>query len=238
MGLEEVMFQAGLIAVQQLIEAEVEKLAGPRYSRSPEKMCTDGVSNRAIHVGGQKIRQSPEGHCAKASGKRQEVEIKTYKEFSKPDAMNKAIMAKMLAGVSTRDYAGTIDEIMDGHGISRSAVSRRAVTTAGKQLEEFYDRRFDDREFVVIMIDGIGVAGIDNIVALGVDMWGKKAVLGIRQGATENTKVCTQLLEDLGRARVVARRRLLVCSRWRQSLVKGDQEDVRRECSDTAVPSA
>jgi transposase-like protein len=47
------------------------------------------------------------------------------------------------------------------------------------------------------MIDGIGVSDIANIVALGVDVWGKKKVLGVRQGATENTVVCTELLEDL-----------------------------------------
>jgi transposase-like protein len=47
------------------------------------------------------------------------------------------------------------------------------------------------------MIDGIGIAGVDNIVALGVDVWGKKQVLGIRQGASETTQVCLELLEDL-----------------------------------------
>src|SRR5262249_36129581 len=125
------------------------------------------------------------------------VELKTYKQFSKPDAMNKAVMAKMVAGVSSRDYAGTVDEIIEGHGISRSSVSRRGVREAAKQLEEFYSSRFDDREFVVIMMDGIGVGDVDNIVALGIDIWGKKEVLGLRQGASENTTVCTQLLEDL-----------------------------------------
>jgi putative transposase len=132
-----------------------------------------------------------------ANGKRQEVELKTYKQFSKPDAMNKAVMAKMVAGVSTRDYAGTVDEIIEGHGISRSAISRRGVREATKQLEEFYSRRFDDREFLIIMIDGFGIGDVDNIVALGIDHWGKKEVLGIRQGASENTNVCTELLEDL-----------------------------------------
>jgi transposase-like protein len=199
MGLEEVMFQAGLIAVQQLIEAEVEKLAGPRYSRSPGKdVHRWGEQQGMLYVGGQKINiAKPRVTRKKKHGKRQEVELETYKQFSKPGAMNKAVMAKMLAGVSTRDYAGTVDEIIDGHGISRSAVSRRGVREAGKQLEKFYSRRFDDREFVVIMIDGIGVGDVDNIVALGVDIWGKKEVLGLRQGASENTTVCTQLLEDL-----------------------------------------
>ena len=199
MELDEVMFRAGLIAVQQLIEAEVNKLVGPRYSRSPGKdIHRWGQQQGLLYVGGQKINvDRPRVTRKKKAGGRQEVELETYKQFSKPGAMNKAVMAKMVAGVSTRDYAGTVEEIIEGHGISRSAVSRRGVLEASKQLEQFYSRRFDNREFVVIMIDGIGVSDVDNIVALGVDIWGKKEVLGLRQGASENTAVCSQLLEDL-----------------------------------------
>lgn len=197
MELDEVMFRAGLITVQQLIEAEVEKLAGPRYSRGKE-INRWGQQQGLLYVDGQKINvDRPRVTRKTQSGGRQEVELETYKKFSKPDAMNKAVMAKMVAGVSCRDYAGTVQDVIDGHGISRSAVSRRGVREAGKQLEQFYSRRFEDREFVIIMIDGIGVSDVDNIVALGVDIWGKKEVLGLRQGATENTTVCTQLLEDL-----------------------------------------
>jgi putative transposase len=195
--LNDVMFRAGLIAVQQLIEAEVEKLAGPRYSHG-KSINRWGQQQGLLYVDGQKINvQRPRVTKKTATGRRQEVELKTYKKFSQPDAMNKAVMAKMIAGVSTRDYAGTVDEIIDGHGISRSAVSRRGVREASKQLEQFYSRSFENREFVIIMIDGIGVSDVDNIVALGADIWGKKEVLGLRQGATENTIVCTELLQDL-----------------------------------------
>lgn len=199
MGLQDFMFEVGMMAVQQAMNAEVTTLAGPRYVRDPHNAINRwGKQQGLVYVNGQKVNtDKPRVVRKTAAGKHEEVELKTYTEFSKPTAMNEAIMAKMLAGVSTRDYEGTIDQVLDGHGISRSAVSRRAVQTASKRLEEFHTRRFDDREFVAIMIDGIGVANIDNIVALGIDVWGKKTLLGIRQGATENTKVCTELLEDL-----------------------------------------
>ncbi len=199
MELKDFMFQVGMLAVQQVMQAEVDTMAGPRYSRLPDKQAQRwGTQKGSIFVSGQKVGvDRPRVMGRPRGGKREEVELQTYRAFSKPEAMNESIMAKILAGVSTRDYQGTIDQVLDGHGISRSAVSRRAVKTAGKRLEEFYARRFDDRGFVVIMIDGIGVDDIDNIVALGIDAWGKKTVLGIRQGATENTKVCIELLEDL-----------------------------------------
>lgn len=197
-GLQDFMFQVGMMAVQQTMAAEVETLAGPLYVRGPKKQASRwGAQQGTIYVNGQKVNIDKPRLRRKSAGKDAEVELQTYKEFSKPTAMNEAIMAKVLAGVSTRDYAGTIDQVIEGHGVSRSAVSRRAVKEASKLLEEFYARRFEGQEFVVIMIDGIGVADVDNIVALGIDVWGKKHVLGLRQGATENTQVCLELLEDL-----------------------------------------
>jgi len=198
MGMQDFLFQVGMIAVQQAMEAEVETLAGPRYVRDPQNPVNRwGNQQGFVFVNGQKVNIDKPRVRSKKAGKHEEVELQTYREFSKPTAMNEAIMAKVLAGVSTRDYEGTIDQVLEGHGVSRSAVSRRAVKEGSKQLEQFYARRWDDHEFVVIMIDGIGVTDVDNIVAMGVDIWGKKHVLGMRQGATENTAVCVELLEDL-----------------------------------------
>ncbi len=198
MGLQDFMFEVGMIAVQQAMAAEVGTLAGPRYARETgNDLQRWGKQQGLVYLNGQKVNISKPRVVRKSASKHEEVELETYKAFSKPTAMNEAIMAKMLAGVSTRDYAGTIEAVLDGHGVSRSAVSRRSIKESGKALQEFYIRRFEGREFVVIMIDGIGVSEVDNIVALGVDIWGKKQVLGVRQGATENTIVCTELLEDL-----------------------------------------
>lgn len=198
MGLQDFMFGVGMLAVQQAMEAEVNTLAGERYSRNPSSGVNRwGSQQGLVYVNGQKVNIKKPRVVRKSGSKHEEVELETYREFSKPNAMNEGVMAKVLAGVSTRDYAGTVEQVLDGHGVSRSAVSRRAVKESAKLLEEFYSRRFDDREFVVIMIDGIGVSDVDNIVALGIDVWGKKQVLGVRQGATENTQVVLELLEDL-----------------------------------------
>lgn len=198
MGLQGFMMEVGMIAVKQVMEAEVEKLAGPRYGRDPENDKNRwGTQQGLVYVNGQKVNIQRPRVLRKTAGKHTEVELETYKAFSRPDAMNEAVMAKVLAGVSTRDYQKTVEHVLDGHGVSRSAVSRRTVKESGKLLEEFYVRQYADSEFAVIMLDGIGIADVDNIVALGIDVWGKKQVLGVRQGATENTQVCLELLEDL-----------------------------------------
>jgi putative transposase len=50
---------------------------------------------------------------------------------------------------------------------------------------------------LIIYIDGMRFAGHHVMVALGVAPTGKKHLLGMREGATENTTVVTELLADL-----------------------------------------
>src|SRR5271155_4538184 len=82
-------------------------------------------------------------------------------------------------------------------GISRSAVSREFLAASADQLQALCARRLDGLEILIIYIDGIRFAGHHVMVALGVDPTGKKQLLGVREGATENATVVTELLADL-----------------------------------------
>ena len=107
----------------------------------------------------------------------------------------------LLKGVSTRNYKGVIREMADTAGVSKSAVSREFVEASEKTLEELLARRFDTMNMVAIYIDGIILGSGQNkhhvLTALGVDESGRKHVLGLREGASENAAVVKALLEDL-----------------------------------------
>jgi transposase-like protein len=47
------------------------------------------------------------------------------------------------------------------------------------------------------MLDGVEFRGEHMLVALGIDRRGRKMILGLHQGASENQKVCDALLTDL-----------------------------------------
>ena len=64
-------------------------------------------------------------------------------------------------------------------------------------MKELAERRFDGQRFPVVMIDGVEYAVETTIVAMGITEDGTKRILGLRQGATEDAAVCTELLEDL-----------------------------------------
>ena len=64
-------------------------------------------------------------------------------------------------------------------------------------MRELAERRLDDRDVVVVYLDGVQFAGHHVLVALGVDAEGNKRILGIREGASENAAVALALLEEL-----------------------------------------
>jgi putative transposase len=58
-------------------------------------------------------------------------------------------------------------------------------------------RRLNEYALCAMMIDGTPFGDQQLITAIGLTVHGQKLVLGLRQGATENSTVVKQLLEDL-----------------------------------------
>jgi transposase-like protein len=77
-------------------------------------------------------------------------------------------------------------------------VSRELVAATKGSLQKLCERRLDELgRLAVLMIDGKQLYGECVVTALGVDIHGKKHVLGVMQGATENSTVVQHLLDDL-----------------------------------------
>ena len=60
----------------------------------------------------------------------------------------------LLAGLSTRSYGKAVGRMAETAGVSKSSVSRQA---AGERLKELAERRLDDRNYLIIYVDGIPV---------------------------------------------------------------------------------
>jgi putative transposase len=106
----------------------------------------------------------------------------------------------MLVGVSTRRYARSLEPLPSGlkvRGIGKSAVSERFVIGTARKLSGLLQRRCEELQLIAVMIDGVRFADHVVLAAVGVDRSGKKHVLGLREGATENAASCKALLADL-----------------------------------------
>ena len=115
----------------------------------------------------------------------------------------------LLEGVSTRKYAGVLPAMAETAGVSRSSVSRQVVEASEEELRRLCERRFDGVELLVLYVDGIVFGDHHVVVAVGVDQEGRKHVLGLAEGASENQVVVRGLLEDLVERGVKPDRRYL-----------------------------
>ncbi len=113
--------------------------------------------------------------------------------------MNSAVMRQMIRGISSRNYEEAIEGFIKGYGIKKSSISRHFVKATSEQMREFMERDLSHLELCAIFIDGIEFKENLLVVALGMDREGKKHILGLWQGATENSTVCNNLLDDIER---------------------------------------
>lgn len=191
---------AGLLLMNAIIEGEVVRLAGERYKRDASRQCSRwGTEDGYVVYKGQNIPvKRPRVRSQKdKKGKTAEVPLETYAAFQSENPMRSKIFENVMLGVSQRNYHRVVDQFIDGHGISKSSVSRKFKFEAAKKLKSLNERRFDDSEFVAIIIDGVHFGKNVVIAAMGVDIFGRKQLLGLRVGSTENSATCLDLLRDL-----------------------------------------
>lgn len=129
-------------------------------------------------------------------GKKKEVPLKTYQDFQRNGIIEASVMAKMLNGVSTRNYSTVAEAVQDAYGIEKSSVSRHFVRASAHTLKEFEERPIDSY-YPIIFIDGYAIGGDMMVIALGVDENGVKMVLLMRQGGTENAGTINSMFDDM-----------------------------------------
>ena len=87
--------------------------------------------------------------------------------------------------------------IADQVGVSKSEVSRESIEAGTRVLKELAERDLSELDVLVVYLDGIVFGDYHVLAAVGVDADGRKHVLGLCGGASENTEVTAGLLEDL-----------------------------------------
>lgn len=168
------------------------------YGRQPGQVF---LNDRKVQVDRPRLR-------SKGSQSR-EVEVPAYAAMQNQTPMSARMLEILMRGVSTRNYKEVIPAMAETVGVSRSAVSRAAIEASEAEVEALLNRRFDALKLLVIYIDGLLFGDYTMMGAVGVDAEGNKHVLGIREGATENSTVITELLEDIVARGVDPKRRML-----------------------------
>ncbi len=126
-----------------------------------------------------------------------ELSLPTLAVFQDEEPLSRAVLARLLCGVSTRKYDRTMDTTEPERSCtSKNEVSRRYIAGLTTLTETFFNRRIENT-YPVIMIDGMAVGEMTVIAAMGITSEGNKQILGVIEGATENHTVVNALLADL-----------------------------------------
>ncbi len=198
LALEELVDVSGRATIEAVLELSAMQVAGaPHRGQRGGAIIWHGRQQGQVSLAERKVRVQRARLRRRGGGSGAEVAIPAYEALKHNDRTGARMLEILLRGVSTRNYAKVLPELAESVGISRSAVSREFVAASEAQLKGLCERRLGEPEILIVYIDGIQFAEHHVIVALGVDPMGKKHLLGLREGASENAVVVSALLEDL-----------------------------------------
>jgi putative transposase len=155
------------------------------------------------------------------AGEPAEVEIPAYEAMRQDGGLAERMREIVMAGVSTRRYNQVIPEMAATVGVSKSQVSRETIEAGERLLADLARRDFSALDLLAVWIDGVPLGSYHVICAVGVDDHGKKHLLGLREGATENPEVAKSLLVDLASRGLDSKRRRLFVIDGSLALRKG-----------------
>jgi putative transposase len=195
-ALIQALIPLGLLAVEELLQAEVTALAGPRYQRQQERTGVRwGSQPGSVYLTDQKLPvRVPRVRDQQQNA---ELPLTSYQRLQQPREADAGLLRKVLAGLSQRRYEECATLAPQTLGLSASSVSRRYIKASARHLQQLCERRLEGYDIVALFLDGKSFAQEEMLIALGVTLTGEKVILGFAQTGTENERACSGFLRDL-----------------------------------------
>jgi putative transposase len=208
-GVGELIRQAGLQMMELMMEEEVRALVGERSQPQPERRAKRwGTEKGYCVLTGQKV---PIDRPRVRTTEDWEVRLGTYEMFHRGEPLTETVWEKLMLGLSTRKYGQAVREFADAYGLEKSAISEHFIEASRTKLQEMLERKLDKLKLCALLIDATPFAGQQMVAALGISQDGRKTILGIQQGATENATVVGELLGDVASRRLDFNNRDCTC---------------------------
>lgn len=192
---ETVIHEIGIQTLETILLLSAEQIAGPRTPGKPSgEIRWHGSQKGQVQLADRKVRLKRPRLRHKTEG---EVKLPAYEALNSSHGVAERMLGALLRGVSTREYEEVLPEMASTVGVSRSSVSRQAIEASAEKLKQLQERRWDELEILVMYIDGQRFGSHHILSAVGVDLEGRKHILGIEPGATENAAAVKGLLTRL-----------------------------------------
>src|SRR5438045_3358187 len=178
-----------------VMEEEVRHLAGERHQQHAERRVHRwGQEDGYCVIDGQKV---PLRRTRLRTSDKREQGLGSYELFQRSGPLQAGVWDKMMRGLSTRNYGAVVKDFQEAYGIEKSAVSENFIEASREKVKQLMERPLGELRLCAVLIDGTPFKDRLMIAALGIGCDGTKTVLGIREGATENTAVVSSLLSEL-----------------------------------------
>ena len=193
---------AGIEALGTMLENDAQEACGPRHSRA-EGRRGDRWGRTQGKIGFHGGRVEIERPRVRELGGR-EVVLPSWERAITEDWLGRWALNLMLINVSTRKFRRAVRlpegdiPVAHGAGVSKSAASRHFVALSAERMKEWMASDLAGLDILVVQIDGIHI--VDDLVlvaAIGIDGDGVEHLLGLVEGATENTTVVQALIDNL-----------------------------------------
>ncbi|MGZ6662363.1 MAG: IS256 family transposase, partial [Solirubrobacteraceae bacterium] len=135
----------GLTVVHQLMEREVDEVVGPKGKHNRDRAAKrHGHDRGSMTLGGRRVPASRPR--MRTADDEHEVSVASYEYFADRDPLTRAVMDRMLAGVSTRKYASVGEPVgeeveQEASSTSKSTVSELFIERTRTALGELMGRR-------------------------------------------------------------------------------------------------
>jgi putative transposase len=186
----------GLMHVQELLDEEVQALAGARYVRKEATRPgrRHGSNPGSVRLAGQRVPiRVP--RVRRSDGA--EIPLRTYDAVHTGGALDERLLKRVLYGISCRNYESAAEAIPGAIGLSSSTVSRGFVQASAAKLRDLQERDLSGEDIVALFLDGKTFADATMVVALGITLAGEKRFLGFVETDTENERVLMPFLRSL-----------------------------------------
>jgi len=192
---QSVIHEIQIHTLETILAMSAEQIAGARTPGKPSgEIRWHGsqkgrlkLADREVQVKRPRLRHKTDG----------EVRIPAYEKLRQDRGLEQHMLGALLRGISTREYDEVLPKMAETVGVSRSSVSRQAIEASTEQMKALREKRWDATEVLVIYIDGQRFGAHHILSAVGVDREGRKHILGIECGATENAAAVKRLLTHL-----------------------------------------
>jgi transposase-like protein len=214
------MHTAARMAFTTVLFDEVESLCGKAYHPLKATDCQRaGSAPGHYYFGNEEFSVCRPRVRRHQAGKSKEIRLRSYEAARNRDSLHDAMLRAFLAGIPSREQKRMFK---NASGTSPSEVSRLWEREGLKFIEQLRSRDLRDSDYLVLMLDGIGLGkDLCAIVALGITIGGEKHILDFQMGASENAEACNDLLNRMEERGFEPRRRLLVVTDGSRALRKG-----------------